>query len=368
MVTPSFFPIKGGTETVVKNLSVGLNRIGIHTDVMTYNMEQKWRPVSRGETQNVFGLKVFKIPGLNWFPIEHSDRITSRINLIPGRFRGLFKNYDVIHFHDGGDLSFPFFSFLTRKPKILHLHGLNLDYYQRYFLGKFILKNVANLYIPIFQDISKELVRLGIKERKIKCLPNGIDIDVFRPILKKRSNMVLFVGRIDPLKGLHVLLKSIRMINRRVHLVIIGPHGWNRSYVSSVLTMVKRMKEYSNLTVTYLGELQIEKIVRWYQEASVLVRPDTQGASGGLTSLEALACGTPVIATGNDIVKDGVNGILVPYNDSTKLADAIEYLLENEDVRIRLGKEGRLLIEKNYSNKVIVERLSHIYEKLAKQE
>jgi len=63
-VTPSLFPIKGGAETVVKNNSIGVGRIGIVTDVATFNMGRKWNPPSKGETQDMFGLKVFKVSGL----------------------------------------------------------------------------------------------------------------------------------------------------------------------------------------------------------------------------------------------------------------------------------------------------------------
>lgn len=363
MVTPTFHPIKGGAEEVVKDLSIGLNKIGISTDVMTFNINRKWTSVCKGKIEKIYGLRVFKIAALNWIPMTHSDRITLRINLIPGRFRNTFQEYDIIHFHDGGDFSFPFFSLFVRKPKILHLHGF-LDFYKRNVVCRYILKNVAEIYIPISHLIESELVELGIPKYKIRYLPNGININIFRPSRMKEDNLILFVGRIEPIKGLHVLLKSIRYLKKPIHLAIIGPPSWNSAYFNNISTIIDKMQEKTVHTITYLGALEREEIIKWYQKASVLVRPDLYGVSGGLTSLEALACGTPVIGTGNDVIKDDVNGILVPPNDAVELAEGIQYLLDNEDVRKKFGEEGRRWVMENLSSEVIVERLSQIYKEL----
>ena len=363
MVTPTFHPIKGGAEEVVKDLSIGLNKIGISTDVMTFNINRKWASACKGKTEKIYGLRVFKIPALNWFPITHSDRITFRINVIPGRFRNRFQEYDILHFHDGGDFSFPFFSLLVNKPKILHLQGPP-DFYERNVIARCILKNVAEIYISPSHGIERQLVKLSVPKYKVRYLPNGINTDIFYPSKKKENNLILFVGRIQPLKGLHVFLKSLRYLKKPIHLVIVGPPSWNRTYFKNVSATMNKVQEKTVHAVTYLGELEREEIIKWYQRASVLVRPDLYGGSGGLTSLEALACGTPVIGTGNEIVKDGVNGILVPPNDAVKLAKSIQYLLDNEDVRKKLGKEGRRWIIENLSSEVIVERLSQIYKEL----
>ncbi|MEA2066094.1 MAG: hypothetical protein U9O65_03200, partial [Thermotogota bacterium] len=132
MVTPSYYPIKGGAEAVIRNLSIKLNKIGVQTDIMTFNMNRKWNPSWQAKTEKIDDINVFKIPALNWFPMVHSDRITLGINLIPGRFRKYLKNYDVIHFHCA-ELTFPLFSYTVKKPKIVHLHGFSTDFYKRYF-------------------------------------------------------------------------------------------------------------------------------------------------------------------------------------------------------------------------------------------
>ena len=100
MVTPSFYPIEGGTETVVRNLSIGLNKAGVHVDVLTLNMDRKWDPRFTGKTEKIDGITVFKVPALNWFPFSSSPRLNFKVNVIPMRFRHLMKDYDLLHYHE----------------------------------------------------------------------------------------------------------------------------------------------------------------------------------------------------------------------------------------------------------------------------
>lgn len=350
---------------MVRNISIGLNRIGVHTDVMTFNMDRKWDPKWKGKTEKIEDITVFRIPALNWLPIEHSPRITFGINLIPGRFTKLLKRYDIIHFHE--DLSFPLFSLLVKKPKILHLHGVDVDFYKRYYLSKFIFKQVADLYISISNRMKKDLKELGIPECRISYLPNGVNPNFFSPSRKKEENLLLFVGRITSGKGLHVLLESLSYLREPIHLVIIGPPDWDLQYHQKILKTVNKENREGKHKITYLGSLDQAEIVKWYQKASVFVLPSFWEAFP-VVILEALACATPVIATPvggvPEVIQSFENGILVPLNNPLKLAEAIQYLLDNKDARIRLGRAGRKLIVKHFSLDVVVSELYNIYKKL----
>lgn len=366
MVTPAFHPIKGGAETVVRNLSIRLKKIGVQADIMTFNMNRKWNPSWQSKIEMIDGINILKIPALNWFPIEHSDRITLGINLIPGRFKNYLKNYDIIHFH-GKDLTFPFFSYTLKKPKIFHLHGFSIDFYKRYFLSRLIFKHIADVYISISQSMLKELAELGIPKNKIRYLPNGVDIELFHAIKEKQDNLILFVGRITFAKGLHVLLKSLTYLEKPINLVIIGPPDWDVEYFRKMLKRIENENKKGPHKITYLSAQDQKNIVKWYQRAAIFVLPSFKEAFP-VVNLEALACETPVISTNvggiSDVVRDGENGILVPQNNAVGLAKALKYLLDNEDIRIKFGQEGRKWIVKHFSLEVVVERLSKIYEKL----
>jgi len=366
MVTPCYYPVKGGTETVVRNLSISLNRKGVHTDVMTFNMDRRWCPRWQGRTERIDGITVFRIPALNWLPAGHSNRITLGINLVPSRFTNILKHYDIIHFHEF-DFSFPLFSCLVRKPKIIHCHGVDTQFLRRYYLSKMLLKHLANLYISISRQMTEDLLTLGIDRSKIVYLPNGVDTNLFAPQGQKERNLLLFVGRIDDNKGLHVLVKSLRYLEKSVRLAIIGPASWNRKYYLDVLGLIEKENQKGKHEIVYLGAMDQADIIKWYQKASLFVLPSFMEAFP-VTTLEALSCETPVIASSvggiPEVVKDHENGILTPPNDPVALAHAIQYLLENEELMSRFGREGRKRVIKYYSLEASVRKLKGIYEQL----
>jgi len=366
MITPGFHPIKGGTETVVRNLSVELNRIGINTDVMTFNMDRKWKPKWSGKIENVGGLTVFRIPALNWLPIEHSSKITFEINLLPGRFTHILKKYDIIHFHED-DLSFPLFSFFVRKRKIFQLHGLDVNYYKKYHLSRIILKNAADLYISISRHMENDLKELGIPKERIAYLPNGIDTELFVPKREKEDDLLLFVGRIASAKGLHVLLESLRYLKASIRLAIIGPTDWSLTYNQGILKWIERENKEGKHKIQYLGALDQSDLIEWYQKAAIIILPSFMEAFP-VVILEGLSCETPVIATPvggvPEVVQNHENGILVQPDKPAKLAEAIQYLLANKDVRIKMGKKGRELVTKKFSLEIVAKKLHNIYERL----
>jgi len=363
MVTPGFHPIKGGTETVVRNLSVELNRIGVHTDVMTFNMDRKYDAKWRGKIEKIDGITVFRIPALDWFPIEHSPRITLRVNLIPGRFTNLLKKYDIIHFHEL-DFSFPLFSFFVRKPKILHLHGIDANFLKRYHLSRVMLKHVAEYYITITTQMGRDLAELGIARNRVVYLPNAVDTKQFCPKGEKEDNLLLYLGRIVPVKGLHVLVKSLSFVKKPVSLVIVGPIG-SLEYYKEVEKHIEKENQKGKHKITYLGRIPEAEVVKIYQKASVFILPSSWEAFP-VVILEALSCETPVITTpvgaNPEVIQNLENGILVPVNDPLRLAEAINLMLDNRDNRIKMGRKGRESVTRNFSVEAVAKRLHKIYQ------
>jgi glycosyltransferase involved in cell wall biosynthesis len=369
MVTPCYYPVKGGTETVVRNLSMALNKNNVHTDVMTFNMDRKWNPRWRGKTEEIDGITVYRIPGLNWLPIAHSYRNSFGVNLIPGRFTSILKNYDVIHFHEL-DFSFPLFSSLTRKPKIIHLHGgidfshgVKLEMYGP--ITRILLEHLPDLYISITKQMTDDLTFFGVSKEKIVYLPNAVDTDLFIPSQQKEENLLLFVGRVTYSKGLHVLLEALSYVKNQVRLAIIGPPDWDTDYYRNLLELIENQKRKKKHEIRVLGAMDQADIVGWYQRASIFILPSLWEGFP-MTSLEALSCETPVITTPvggiPELVKSYKNGILIPQKDPLKLAEAIQYLIDNKDIRTRMGEEGRKDIIREFSLRVITKRLETVYQ------
>ena len=363
MVSPCYYPVKGGTETIVRNLAITLNKNNVQTDVMTFNVDQTRNPKWQGKIEKIDGITVYRIPALNWI---RSYRVTAGVNFIPGRFTNILKNYDIIHFHEF-DLSFPFFSAFFKKPKILHFHGVDFKFVKRHHINRFLLKHLVHLYISISKQMTKELISLGIPKSKIAYLPNSVDTNLFKPGNQKEDNFLLFVGRISEGKGLHILLKSLEHLEKSIRLIIIGPSDWDIEYFQNILKMIEIINREGKHEIKYLGPLKNEELVKWYQKATLFILPSF-GESFPVTVLEALACETPVIATPvggiPEIIKNHKTGILIPTGDSTRLAEAIQYLLENKDIRLKMGREGRTLVTKHHSLEVAAKKLIMIYDRL----
>ena len=365
MVSPSYFPIKGGAETVIHDISNKLNnKKGIQTAILTFNMDRKWCPYWHGRIEQYNGITVYKIPALNWFPLTHSDRITMGVNLIPGRFRKILREYDVLHFH-GGDLTFPLFSFGVKKPKIFHCHGLSQEFYKRYFISRLILKNAAHIYICLTNTMKKELIDVGIPGNKVRVLPNGIDTNIFHPEGEKEENQILFVGRVCREKGIDTLIKALTYLKTPTNLTIIGPEDWNPGHFSQILELIRKENEKGKHKIVYLGAKTRGEIIKYYQKASMFVLP-SQREGFPMVILEALACETPVITTNVDgiaeILQNNECGIIIPPNNPQKLAEAIQFLLDDKKTRTKFGWKGREMVEKCFSMDAVVEKLCKIYD------
>ena len=368
MLTPTYYPIIGGAETMVQRLAVELNSRQIRTDILTFNMDKVWSPKWRGKTEiSNQGFRIFKVPALNWTPMINASRIKMGVNLVPGRFWNLLKSYDILHYHVG-DLSFPLFSLLSREPRVCQLHGLDYNAVRGNFLPRFILKHAGDVCLTPTEQMKNDLVRLGMPKQKIMCLPNSLDVEVFHPAGTKEDNLLLFVGRIQSGKGLHVLLNSLHYLKQTVRLVIIGPPDWNSEYFNRMLKTIEKINLEGQHRVEYIGGKSQQDVVGWYQRASIFVLPPVAYEALGIVNLEALACETPVVATNvggiSEAVHSGENGILVEPNDPVKLASAIQYLLDNESIRREFGEEGRKLVMNKFSTGAVVRKLVMIYERL----
>jgi len=163
-------------------------------------------------------------------------------------------------------------------------------------------------------------------------------------------------------------LKSLKHLKRAVRVAIIGPPDWDSEYFNHILRLIQKENEKGKHAIEYIGEKSQTELVDWYQRASVFVLPSIYEGLG-IVNLEALACETPVVATKvggiPEIVRNGEDGILVEPNNPLEIADAIQYLLDNDDVRKEFGRTGRNSVVEHFSSQAIVRKLVKIYKELA---
>ena len=365
MVTPFYYPTTiGGTESLIESITMKLNEHRIHTDIMALNYVTRLKTAWNEKNEIINGLNIVKVP------TAILPRPTFFINHFPAHFRRKMKQYDIVHFHNDTDLSFPFFSYGLRMPKIFHCHCLDTTYYhyKRNPIARQIFLRSADIFIALSRFLSGMLSDLGVPKENIRIVPNGVDVNRFREGTgEKNENLLLFVGRLDPKKGIRVLLQSLKHLNTPVKLVMIGPSSTYKEYSRGIVKLIDDVGKKTMHTVTYLGRVAPQELVRWYQKASILVLPSIS-ESFPMVNIESLACGTPVVASNvgavSEVVRDHENGILVPPGNPIKLAEALQYLLDNEDTRLKFGKQGVKWIVENFSSEVTITRLIDIYRSL----
>lgn len=182
----------------------------------------------------------------------------------------------------------------------------------------------------------------GASPESIGVVPCGVNLELFHPmdrsLARQRLDLngekvILFVGRIDPLKGIENLLLAVSVLKRTHHLKLIVAGGGDKTQ-SEVerLSGLSRQLEIDD-QVTFLGSMSQEDLPQLYNAADVCVVPSYY-ESFGLVALESLACGTPVVATRvggiESVIQHGETGYIVADNSPQKLTDTIGELLSSQ--------------------------------------
>jgi phosphatidyl-myo-inositol alpha-mannosyltransferase len=180
-----------------------------------------------------------------------------------------------------------------------------------------------------------------------------------------REHRIVFAGRHEQRKGLHVLLSAWPEIRRRTgaDLRIIGADPLR---VRLLLRRLRLSEESDGIAV--LGFIAQERLTEELLAAKALVAPSLGGESFGMVLTRALACATPVVAsdiTGYRDVMTPETAVAFPPGDDQALADAVEGLLADEPRRAAMGAAGRVLAQERYSWDAIAARLESIYEAAA---
>ncbi len=215
----------------------------------------------------------------------------------------------------------------------------------------------------------------GAHPSKVAVIPAGVDLELFQPHAKAQAKkelglqdkrVVLFVGRIEPLKAVDLLLQAFALLEDRagVHLVIVGgnPHQ------SRELKRLQGLAAQLGLGdgVSFEGTVEQSRLPMYYSAADVFVLPSYY-ESFGLVALEAMACGTPVIASRvgglQDVVKDGVTGYLVSWRCPEPYTERLEVLLSNEGLRSTMGEAAHRMAQ-GQGWGAVAESLLQVYQEL----
>jgi D-inositol-3-phosphate glycosyltransferase len=228
----------------------------------------------------------------------------------------------------------------------------------------------------------------GADPDRVVVIPLGVDPAMFRPIpradalaamgidLPQPNRLVLFVGRLDPVKGLDTLLRAMceltelePELSKTLSLVVIGGDtDESGADLGEELECLDKLKDEVGLSdlVAFVGSRAQDTLAYYYSAADVCVVPSYY-ESFGLVALEAMACGTPVIASRvgglQHTIEDGVNGFLVPSGDHQALAEKLRKLLCDAELRERLATNARRST-RSYTWQVVADRILNVYQDL----
>lgn len=188
---------------------------------------------------------------------------------------------------------------------------------------------------------------LGLPLGAFRLVPNGVDTQAFaraEPIAElvdPERPLLLFVGRLEPRKGLDVLLRAflrLRASRPRLRLCVVGEGPDRRRCQEMVPSSIRP-------DVLFVGAVSEQEKPRYHASADLYIAPNTGGESFGMVLLEGMAAGLPVIASDipgfRTVLQDGREGRLVTPNDAFALAEAIDTLLSNDRLRQAMAGEGR---------------------------
>ena len=292
--------------------------------------------------------------------------------------------FDVVHTH----IHYHMCSNLTalsnvfkKQPLVLTVHGLMLGYHgwKRAFelvfnrtLGWWTLRS-ADRVIALTPTLADMVERLGARRERTVVIPGWIEpvstgsrVDAagFRTAFGLTGRkVVLFAGRLLPAKGLGDLIDAAEQSQAKPIVAIIGDEAPGYAGCKeSLILQVKRLGLEQQ--VLFLGRFAREDLEAAYEAADLFVLPSV-GEGLPMALLEAMAHGKCVLATdvpGNwDVVRDGVNGALVKVRDPAGLAQKIDVLLGDDELRARLGAEARRDVEQNYTPGVVLGKILEVY-------
>lgn len=374
----------GGSIWSVHYLNKALLKEGIEVFVITTTggLKQEDKKIN-SQWHDVEGVQV------KYFPYYFYDNFKFSPQLLFALISEA-KKTDLVHINSIWDfnmLAGCFVSKLFKKPYIvssrgsLHQNAFNLSnkfiktFYYHIFL-KPLIKNAGAIHFTTSEEMNNVASFVEPPSKKI-VIPSGIDLNEFQNLpdkgeFKKKYNLVdkryiLFLGRIHKQKGISFLLeafKQVQNIMSDVYLVIAGFD--QKGHIKEIQKWINE-NGLSN-KVIFTGLLTGKEKLSAYVDADVFVL-SSYFESFGMTILEAMGCGVPVIISDKVGIKDDVlkydAGIVTPL-DSSHIAKAMESILNDQALAIRLSQNGRKLLEEKYDIRIVVKQMISAYRKICK--
>jgi D-inositol-3-phosphate glycosyltransferase len=380
----------GGMNVYVRELTRSLGRAGIRVDVFTRSQDEHVPHVVH-DLGN--GNRVIHIPAGPEHPLPRDEwsRYVPAFAEAIQRFsleQGI--TYDLIHSHYW--LSGLAGMTLGREWKIPQVHMFHTLGEMKSRLGgswedplrrtseESILNSAARIIAATPAERMQLQMLYQANIRKIVVIPPGVDVELFHPVpsaearerigLARDAQMILYVGRIERLKGVETLLRAAALLQTRGLLApscpCVAVIGGDPEHPQEEMQYLQELREALHVenVVSFLGRRPQSELPFYYSAAQAVVMP-SQYESFGMVALEAMACGTPVVASGVGgllyLVRDGKTGFHIPDSDPSALADKLQMLLTNPHLRHELGRHAASVAH-SYSWERVTDQMMTMYE------
>jgi glycosyltransferase involved in cell wall biosynthesis len=369
LLTTFFRPVVGGVESNAERLARYLQANGFSVLVLTKRVTP-----DLPDTEDLDGIRVQRIGPLG----ERNGR--GKWRLTPSATAWLIGHraeYDVVCCIDfrGIGLAALGARLLTGRPALFQAQTPGVFRWPVTYAYRH-----ADALACIGREIEREAIALGIPRSRVHFLPNAIDMDQFRlPRPGERDELrralgvspeqvlCVFLGRLSLEKGLMELMEAWRQVrNPQAFLIVAGPdmdgHAWDVGPTARAFVI----EHHLDASVRFVGSLRDPS--RLLRAADIFIQPSHFEAQG-LSAVEALASGLPVVASAVggllDFVKDGENGALFPVKDAQALARSLQTLVDDAALRVRLAAAARPSVETEYDERLVFARFGSLVRELA---
>ncbi len=343
IVSQAYYPRYGGVTEHVHSTAQELRRRGHDVRVITSRFRRGESP----DAEHVIRVGYNVMVPFNRAFVDLTVGVRLRHQL-----RDIFRahEFDLLHVHCPTAPTLPLFTLQTAPCPLV---------------GTFHTTGGRNLLQDAFHPMLSKLVsrldkRIAVSETArdtallyypgaYDIVPNGVDVERFHPAAAPfaewrdgRHVNVLFVGRLDPRKGVQVLLDAfpevVRRTDGRARLLVVGDSYLRPRFEAAVPAALRDH-------VRVLGHVPSADLPRWYATGDVFVSPATGNESFGIVLVEAMAAGRAIVASDipgyRSVVVPEVNGVVAPPGDAAVLAGQIVRLANDEALRRELGRRGR---------------------------
>lgn len=336
LVTEYYYPHLGGVCEHVHYFAREARLAGHHVDIVTSNIP------GAAPTPNVLRIGQSKT--------VYANGSMARISVGLGLRRQMREvlrdgRYDIVHVHS--PLT-PVLPLLAVEEANAPLVGTFHTYFERaiaYRVGApYFRSHLRRLSAAIAVSPSAVEALEKYFEADWRIVPNGIDVNEFTPnqprppYMRTDVPVILYFGRLDPRNGLRHLIDAFRIVRasgREAQLLVAGGGPLSNYY---------HKLANGDPDITFTGTV-LGSRAAYYANSTIYACPTTRGASFGITLLEAMACETPIVCSRmagfRDVVKNEREALMVTPRDHHAIAGALTRLLDDETLRIRMGKAGR---------------------------